>query len=108
MLKLEYLRMIILGIETSCDDTGIAVLEVKGGKAPRFQILSNVVASQIKVHQKYGGVYPMLAKRAQNSSCKKSRRYRRNLRPWLVAMLVDWSQLRKRSREKVGCSAHTG
>ena len=63
MLKLEYLRMTILGIETSCDDTGIAVLEASGGKTPRFQILSNVVASQIKVHQKYGGVYPMLAKR---------------------------------------------
>ena len=55
--------MLILGIETSCDDTGIAVLEVKGEKTPRFQILSNVIASQIKVHQKYGGVYPMLAKR---------------------------------------------
>ena len=55
--------MRIVGIETSCDDTGIAVLEASGGKTPRFQILSNVVASQIKVHQKYGGVYPMLAKR---------------------------------------------
>lgn len=55
--------MRILGIETSCDDTGIAVLEITGTKNPRFRILSNVVASQIKVHQKYGGVYPMLAKR---------------------------------------------
>ncbi|KKU53809.1 MAG: putative tRNA threonylcarbamoyladenosine biosynthesis protein Gcp [Parcubacteria group bacterium GW2011_GWA1_47_11] len=53
--------MRILGIETSCDDTGIAVLEAS--KASHFQILSNVVASQIAVHQKYGGVYPMLAKR---------------------------------------------
>jgi len=53
----------IIGIETSCDDTGIAVLEITGTKNPRFRILSNVVASQIKVHQKYGGVYPMLAKR---------------------------------------------
>jgi len=53
----------ILGIETSCDDTGIAVVEIKGKQKPRFAILSNVVASQIKVHQKYGGVYPMLAKR---------------------------------------------
>ncbi len=52
--------MRILGIETSCDDTGIAALEVTKGQ---FQILSNVVASQIDVHQEYGGVYPMLAKR---------------------------------------------
>jgi len=50
----------ILGIETSCDDTGIAVLEVKNKK---MSILSNVIASQIDVHQKYGGVYPSLAKR---------------------------------------------
>lgn len=55
--------MRILGIETSCDDTGIAVLEVSGKKNPRFALLSNVVASQIRVHQKYGGVYPTLAKR---------------------------------------------
>ena len=50
----------ILGIETSCDDTGIAVLEVKN---KNIEILSNVIASQIDVHQKYGGVYPLLAKR---------------------------------------------
>ncbi|MCH8986972.1 tRNA (adenosine(37)-N6)-threonylcarbamoyltransferase complex transferase subunit TsaD [Patescibacteria group bacterium] len=50
----------ILGIETSCDDTGIAVLEVENKK---LNILSNVIASQIDVHQKYGGVYPSLAKR---------------------------------------------
>jgi len=55
--------MKILGIETSCDDTGIAVLEVKEGKNSQFNILSNVVASQIEVHREYGGVFPTLAKR---------------------------------------------
>ncbi|OHA66478.1 MAG: tRNA (adenosine(37)-N6)-threonylcarbamoyltransferase complex transferase subunit TsaD [Candidatus Wildermuthbacteria bacterium RIFCSPHIGHO2_02_FULL_49_9] len=55
--------MTILGIETSCDDTGIAVIEGKGKTFPRFCILSNIVASQIEVHKKYGGVYPRLAKR---------------------------------------------
>ncbi len=55
--------MLILGIETSCDDTGIAVLQVDEGKTPRFQIASNEIASQITIHQQYGGVYPMLAKR---------------------------------------------
>jgi N6-L-threonylcarbamoyladenine synthase len=53
--------MKILSIETSCDDTGIAILEVS--KNGHFNVLSNVIASQIKVHQKYGGVYPMMAKR---------------------------------------------
>jgi len=55
--------MKILGIETSCDDTGIAIVEGQGKTWPRFRILSNVVASQIEVHKKYGGVYPSLAKR---------------------------------------------
>jgi len=57
---LNYMK--ILGIETSCDDTGIALLEIDEQKNPYFCILANDIASQIKVHQKYGGVYPMLAK----------------------------------------------
>lgn len=48
--------MNILGIETSCDETSAAV--VRDGK-----IISNVVASQIKWHQKHGGVVPELASR---------------------------------------------
>ncbi|MFA4998615.1 MAG: tRNA (adenosine(37)-N6)-threonylcarbamoyltransferase complex transferase subunit TsaD, partial [Candidatus Paceibacterota bacterium] len=52
--------MIILGIDTSCDDTCIAILESKSGC---FKILSNIISSQVKLHQKYGGVYPALAKR---------------------------------------------
>ena len=47
----------ILGIETSCDETGAAV--VRSGQ----RILSNVVASQIATHQPYGGVVPELASR---------------------------------------------
>ncbi len=53
----------ILAIETSCDDTGIAVIKTSGMKKPCFKILSNIVSSQVKIHQKYGGVYPALAKR---------------------------------------------
>jgi N6-L-threonylcarbamoyladenine synthase len=47
----------ILGIESSCDETGAAV--VRSGE----QILSNIVASQIATHQPYGGVVPELASR---------------------------------------------
>ena len=59
--------MIILGIETSCDDTGIAVIEADSGKC---RILSNVVSSQIKVHSPYGGVVPNLAARAHLKNIK--------------------------------------
>ena len=49
--------MRVLAIETSCDDTGAAVV-LDGRK-----ILSNVISSQIPIHQKYGGVVPELASR---------------------------------------------
>lgn len=48
---------LILGIESSCDETAAAI--VAGG----VKILSNVVASQIDIHRKYGGVVPELASR---------------------------------------------
>jgi N6-L-threonylcarbamoyladenine synthase len=54
--------MLILGIESSCDETGAAV--VKDG---RF-LLSNVVASQTEIHNRYGGVVPEVASRQQLSS----------------------------------------
>ncbi len=52
--------MLILGIETSCDDTSVAVLDAHEGV---FQVRSNVVSSQIQVHNPYGGVVPVLAAR---------------------------------------------
>ena len=51
--------MIVLGIETSCDDTAAAVLDVSG-------VRSDVVWSQ-NLHAKYGGVVPELASRAHAS-----------------------------------------
>ncbi|UCC65932.1 MAG: tRNA (adenosine(37)-N6)-threonylcarbamoyltransferase complex transferase subunit TsaD [Deltaproteobacteria bacterium] len=49
--------MIVLAIESSCDDTGAALIEE--GRRP----LSNIVSSQDEVHRKYGGVVPELASR---------------------------------------------
>ena len=53
--------MLILGIESSCDDTAAAVLEVV--EPGRATVRSNVVANQDKVHATYGGVVPELASR---------------------------------------------
>ena len=50
--------MNILGIETSCDETACAI--VRDGR----EVLSNVVYTQIKLHQPYGGVVPEIASRA--------------------------------------------
>ena len=55
--------MIILAIETSCDDTCVAILESCSKAKLSLKILSNIVSSQVKLHTKYGGVYPFLAKR---------------------------------------------
>ncbi len=56
--------MKILAIETSCDETAIALVSAEGDlKRPRFKILKNLVASQIKIHAPFGGVVPNLAKR---------------------------------------------
>ena len=56
--------MYILAIETSCDETGISLLEVSGGlKNPRLKVIKNLVSSQIKIHRPFGGVVPNLAKR---------------------------------------------
>ena len=49
--------MLVLGIETSCDETAAAVL------AEGFEVRSNVVASQEALHTPYGGVVPELASR---------------------------------------------
>lgn len=52
--------MIILGIETSCDETAAAVISTQDNS---IKILSNIVSSQVALHQKWGGVVPNLAAR---------------------------------------------
>jgi len=56
--------MKILGIETSCDETALAIIEVKGElNNPKISIIKEVLNSQVEIHKQYGGVYPMAAKR---------------------------------------------
>ncbi|MBN2196424.1 MAG: tRNA (adenosine(37)-N6)-threonylcarbamoyltransferase complex transferase subunit TsaD [Polyangiaceae bacterium] len=63
--------MLVLGIETSCDETGAAVVTEDG------HVLSDVVQSQIKIHAPYGGVVPELA----------SRDHMKNVRPVIEGAL---------------------
>jgi N6-L-threonylcarbamoyladenine synthase len=51
-------RGLILGIESSCDDTAAAVVDSEGS------VLSSVIATQTHIHSRYGGVYPEFASRA--------------------------------------------
>ncbi len=52
--------MIILGLETSCDETAASILEVKN---ERISVLSNIISSQVALHAQWGGVVPNLAAR---------------------------------------------
>jgi tRNA N6-adenosine threonylcarbamoyltransferase len=61
--------MRVLGIETSCDETAVAVVEAPNGemgagRAPIGRILANVVYSQLTEHRRFGGVVPEIAARA--------------------------------------------
>ncbi len=53
--------MLILGIESSCDETGVALVDASGQGTPR--LLGHALHSQIEMHQAYGGVVPELASR---------------------------------------------
>lgn len=68
--------MKILGIETSCDETAIAIVEVKNNS---HKILSNIVSSQVKIHSPFGGVVPNLA----------AREHQKNLLPIFIKSLKE-------------------
>jgi N6-L-threonylcarbamoyladenine synthase len=77
--------MHILAVETSCDETSVAILDCRGGlRQPRFEVLSNIVSSQVKFHAKFGGVVPSLA----------ARKHRENL-PRVLALAFRFAKLKK-------------
>lgn len=56
--------MIILSIETSCDETAVSFVEAVGDfPNAKYDILGNMIYSQIEIHREYGGVFPTIAKR---------------------------------------------
>jgi N6-L-threonylcarbamoyladenine synthase len=55
--------MVILGIETSCDETAAALVEETGDRDRPWRVLSNVIASQVDLHRAWGGVVPELSAR---------------------------------------------
>ena len=55
--------MLILGIESSCDETGVALVDAEVGTGPVPRLLSHALHSQIAMHQPFGGVVPELASR---------------------------------------------
>jgi len=76
--------MKVLAIETSCDETSIAVMQFDADGS--FKLLSNIVSSQVKIHAPFGGVVPMLAKQE----------HQKNLVPILKHSLVETDLLKIR------------
>ena len=78
---IEDIGMIILGIETSCDETSVGVVDGDGF------VLSNVVATQVDVHSRYGGIVPEVA----------SRQHVLDMRPVCERAIlesgIDWSDI---------------
>lgn len=73
--------MIILGIETSCDETAISIIDGSGSleKGFEIQVRGDKTLSQIELHKQYGGVFPNVAKREHS----------RNLTPLLKTVLEE-------------------
>src|SRR3989338_3159355 len=85
--------MIILAIESSCDEGAAAVIE---GRGEHIIVRSNVVYSQIKLHQKYGGVVPEVAAREHGET----------LLPTIVAALRQAFPKLKEGRELIEASKY--
>lgn len=88
-------NMIILGIETSCDDTAISLIKTSASALKKkqpifndFEILSNCISSQAKIHSQYGGVFPAVAKRE----------HQKNLTPLLIKSLKNSGLLKKNKK----------
>lgn len=91
--------MIILGIETSCDETALCLLETRGaGASFECRTLSSLVHSQAELHSAYGGVYPNLAKREHG----------KNIIPLLHKLFIDSEALlRNATAPEASVEAHS-
>ncbi|MBV8540733.1 MAG: tRNA (adenosine(37)-N6)-threonylcarbamoyltransferase complex transferase subunit TsaD [Pseudonocardiales bacterium] len=82
---------LVLGIETSCDDTAVALVDVDG------HVVSSMVASQAVIHSRYGGVYPEAASRAHIDKILPT-----------VRMVLDDSEVDPRDLTAVGVTRGPG
>ena len=86
-------KMLVLGIESSCDETGVALVEADVGSTQLPRLLAHALHSQIEMHQAFGGVVPELA----------SRDHIRRVLPLTQTVMQD----AKRSLDEVDVVAYT-
>ena len=88
-------KPIILGIETSCDETAASIISENEQGIP--VILSNIVSSQVEVHKEFGGVVPELAARAHIDKID-----------FIVQKAIDDSGIKKDDIDAVASTAGPG
>ena len=88
-------KPIILGIESSCDETAASIISENEQGIP--VILSNIVSSQVEVHKQFGGVVPELAARAHIDKID-----------WIVQKAIDDSGVKKEEIDAVASTAGPG
>jgi len=84
----------VLGIESSCDETSVSIVEKSGEK---IRVLANIVKSQIDIHQYYGGVVPELAARAHSDVIDK-----------LIRLAMDKAKLSLKKIDAISATAGPG
>jgi N6-L-threonylcarbamoyladenine synthase len=83
--------MKILAVETSCDETSLALIEkINDANVLKYKVLSHETISQINLHREFGGVYPTLSRRE----------HEKNLIPLLHKVLKDSGMLKEKSQKK--------
>ena len=88
-------KPIILGIESSCDETAASIVTENDQGQPI--ILSNIVSSQVEVHKEFGGVVPELAARAHIEKID-----------WIVQQAIDESEIKAEEIDAVASTAGPG
>ncbi len=84
--------MKILSIETSCDETAVSIIDIKGSlTSPSISVLGNALFSQVKLHEEFGGVFPSLAKREHS----------KNLPPLLFKVLKQAKMIKKTKENQI-------
>ena len=87
--------MLILGLETSCDETGVALLQFD--ESGRHRVLAEAVGSQISLHEAYGGVVPELAAREHLTTL-----------PILMEQVMSASGAKLEELSAIGCTVGPG
>lgn len=88
-------KTIILGIETSCDETAASIITENEQGIPI--LLSNIISSQIEIHKEFGGVVPELAARAHIEKID-----------WIVQKAIDDSGIKIEDIDAVASTAGPG